>query len=503
MITHHPPYPSLYEINTRVWLRRFDQPSRPRATLADVPNTYWDALAARGINCVWLMGVWQVVETAVPRYCLTELLVREYRAALPDWAPEDTIGSPYAIDTYTVSASLGTQADLLAIRRALHERGMMLVLDFVPNHFHAESSLIDRLPALFLSASEEDLARDPSTFYRTSSGRVLAHGKDPYFAAWQDTAQVNYSHPAARQFMADTLLVLAELCDGVRCDMAMLPLLPVFRQTWGTVLPAVSGSEAEFWPAAIQAVKAQHPQFCFIAEVYWDKEWDLQQQGFDYTYDKRLCDRLLHSSPQSVKDHLLAEQGYQGRLVRFLENHDEARIASRLHARRAEAAALIAYTIPGMRFFYDGQWEGQRVRVPVQLGREPRETPCACTRFGALAPVGSIGDGVLVCPCTKVFYERLLALLALPIFRSGIWALRHIYTDVGSLLAWEWVRGEDFALVFVNYGDDTAVGRFTFDPEDRCEGLRDAFSGHLYPLDSNRQLHLRLAGWEGLVLLNT
>ena len=87
----------------------------------------------------------------------------------------------------------------------------------------------------------------------------------------------------------------------------------------------------------IGAVRERNPDFVFIAEAYWDLEYALQQQGFDYCYDKRLYDRLLHEGADSVHGHLTADTGYQNRLVRFIENHDEPRAAADVPARRGRA----------------------------------------------------------------------------------------------------------------------------------------------------------------------
>src|SRR5207302_3088107 len=119
----------------------------------------------------------------------------------------------------------------------------------------------------------------------------------------------------------------------------------------------------EFWTDARAAV----PDLLLIAEVYWDLEWRLQQLGFDFTYDKRLYDRLLHSPARDVAAHLTADDDYQRRSVRFIENHDEPRSAS-VFEDRVTAAAVVMSTVQGMRFYYDGQFEGRRVHVPVQLG---------------------------------------------------------------------------------------------------------------------------------------
>src|SRR5262249_7508553 len=153
------------------------------------------------------------------------------------------------------------------------------------------------------------------------SEAILAHGRDPYFAGWTDTLQLDYSNPATVTAMTTELLRVADRCDGVRCDMAMLLLPDVFERTWGR--PA-----QPFWTDAIAAVRAAHPGFRFLAEVYWDLEWTMQQLGFDDAYDKRLYDRLVAGRAAPVRDHLRAGLDYQSRLARFLENHDEPRAAA-------------------------------------------------------------------------------------------------------------------------------------------------------------------------------
>lgn len=430
----------LYQINTRVWIRRFG----PKATLADVPETYWRQLAKAGIRQVWLMGVWQNAPEAAQRYALVPGLREEYSHALPDWSAEaDVIGSPYAIDCYELLPSLGPPEALALTRARLHELGMKLILDFVPNHFHAETRWLALRPEVFLEVSAEWRSADSATFYESAAlpGRAFAHGKDPNFAAWQDTIQVDYSHPAAHHFMREQLLAVAAQCDGLRCDMAMLPLNEVFARTWGFALPA-RPALPEFWPGAIEAVKELYPGFVFIAEVYWDMEWNLQQQGFDYTYDKRLLDRLKQGQPEPLHLHLNAELPFQLRSVRFLENHDEERISGRLSQPQAQAAAVIAYTIPGLSFFHDGQWEGRRVRLPVQLGRAPEEAGCSCV-WQAQAEPG------VVCACAHAFYRRLLALISEPVQQQGHWT----QLPGRGLLAWHWQHPPTGAerLVAVNY----------------------------------------------------
>jgi glycosidase len=148
----------------------------------------------------------------------------------------------------------------------------------------------------------------------------------------------------------------------------MLLLPEIFERTWGL-------TPEPFWPKATAAVHAHYPAFTFMAEVYWDLEWALHHQGFDYCYDKRLYDRFREGHARPIRDHLLAGLDYQDKLVRFLENHDELRAASEFLLPQYQAAAIITFLSPGLRFFYDGQFEGARVRVPTHLCRGPVEPP--------------------------------------------------------------------------------------------------------------------------------
>ena len=141
-----------------------------------------------------------------------------------------------------------------------------------------------------------------------------------------------------------------------------------------------------------------------MAEAYWDLESALQQQGFNYCYDKRLYDRLAHENASSVRLHLLADIAYQEKLVRFIENHDEPRAAATFSALQQRAAAVTILTLPGAKLLHEGQLEGCRAKLPVQLGRRPIEP----------------ADGEL-----RAFYLKLIPAVNDKAFREGEWqALR-------------------------------------------------------------------------------
>jgi glycosidase len=339
------------------------------ATLDDVPDADLDRFAAQGFDWVWLLSVWQTGQAGRQVSRTNAEWRREFEQTLPDLRDEDIAGSGFAITGYTVSEALGGNAALARLRARLAARGMRLMLDFVPNHTGLDHPWVDDHPEYYLSGTEADLAAAPANYTRVNRAAgdlVLAHGRDPYFPGWPDTLQLDYANPATQDAMAAELERIAGQCDGVRCDMAMLVLPDVFERTWGRRAP-------EFWPAATGRVREQIPGFCFMAEVYWDLEWTLQQQGFDYTYDKRLYDRLREGHARPVREHLHAGLDFQEKLARFLENHDEPRAAASFVPEAHQAAAAITFLSPGLRFFHQGQFEGRRARISPHLCRGPEE----------------------------------------------------------------------------------------------------------------------------------
>lgn len=389
-------YPALYQINTRVWLNRIGRRLGRTATLDDIDDTALDRITALGFDWVWLLGVWQTGETARAVSRAHPPWQEEFRRVLPDLSPDDICGSVFAITRYTVHANLGGPEALARLRERMRRRGLALMLDFVPNHTAPDHHWLEESPDFYVHGTDADLARAPENWVRVDTGAgpsVVARGRDPYFPGWPDTLQLDYSNADLREAQARELLSIAGQCDGVRCDMAMLILPEVFRRTWGR-------AAEPFWPQAIAHVRRKHPGFTFMAEVYWNLEWALQQEGFDYTYDKRLYDRLRERNASGIRDHLVADLEFQNKLARFLENHDEPRAAAVFPLGMHRAAAVVTYASPGLRFFHQGQLEGRKVRVPMHLCRAPEE------------PI----DRALV-----AFYDRLLSVLKRQVFRNGAW----------------------------------------------------------------------------------
>ena len=365
------PHPLLYEINTRCWLRELSEKCERSLTLANVPEAEVAGWQKLGFTHIWLMGVWTSGPLAREKALADANLQRAYNEVLGTWRPEDVGASPYAIAEYRVSPGLGGELGLQNFRRQLHQQGLKLLLDFVPNHVGLDWPM-DEPQEMFVQSPSEA----PETFPRkTRAGiRWLAHGKDPNFPAWTDTIQLDYRRLATRTRMTQVLQSIARRCDGVRCDMAMLLLNDVFAKTWEKFPIADSAPATEFWAEAISTIKQADPDFLFLAEVYWGLEPRLQALGFDYTYDKVLYDRLVCRDAPGVQRHLFEKSpGFIGASAHFLENHDEPRIASILSTTEHRAAALLILGLPGMRFLHEGQLTGARRKIPVQLLRRPVE----------------------------------------------------------------------------------------------------------------------------------
>jgi len=367
-------HPLLYELNTRCWLRRLSEQSGQPITLGNAPESELDRWSSWGLTHLWLMGVWSTGPRARELALTQPHQRRVYDEVLPGWQPTDVGGSPYAIADYHPASALGGDDDLARFRKRLRSRSIRLILDFVPNHLGLDHAWARQFPDLFVQSP----GARPGTFLEptVADPRWMAHGKDPYFPPWTDTVQVDYRLEAARAAMSRLLETIAARCDGVRCDMAMLLLEEVFAKTWRDFPPAgiLAAAGEEFWEKAIRNLKRQHPDFEFLAEAYWGLEPRLQDLGFDYTYDKELYDKLLARDGAEVQRHLSAMPA--ARLsagIHFLENHDEQRAAAALLPAEHEAAALLILGLPGMRLLHEGQMEGHRLRLPVQLVRGPAE----------------------------------------------------------------------------------------------------------------------------------
>ena len=437
-------HPHLYEISAWPWLEKLSRQENRRVTLADVPASAWDAIEKSGMDCVYLMGVWK--RSAVGRLMgrTDPSLIAEYDRGLPGWEMRDVPGSPYCIQAYEPDDRMGGWKALDKTREELSDRGMSLILDFVPNHTGFDHEWVRTNPEYYVQGTLDNYRAEPILYHPIedqdgTTVRFIACGRDPFFAPWRDVAQLNYFNPGTRGAMIGVLQTIAKHCDGVRCDMAMLVLNDIFSKTWAHLLADQTFPEGEFWSDAIAALPAD---FLWMAEVYWDMEWRLQQLGFNYTYDKRLYDRLESAAPHEIRAHLSGDGAYQSRMARFLENPDEPRSAKTFGRARLPGLATLLATLPGLRFFHQGQFEGKTLHLPMPLNAAADEAPDL-----ELAKT----------------YEKILAIAAQPIFHLGEWRLLDVGADSdGSheqLIAYRWRRDGEYKLIVINLAGHAAQGR--------------------------------------------
>jgi glycosidase len=357
-------------------------------------------ISAMGVTHVWYTGV---IEHAV----LNDY--RKFGIVLDDAdVVKGRAGSPYAIkDYYDVNPDLAESVpdrmqEFEALVQRTHDAGMKVFIDFVPNHV-ARRYVSDAKPEGvedFGTGDDTSRAFDPNNNFYYIPGEAFqvpasynplgdrtfitednkfeempakATGNDQFTATpnindWFETVKLNYGVdylnnrqtyfdpiPDTWHKMLDILLYWAgKEVDGFRCDMA--EMVPV-----------------EFWNWVIPKVKEQHPEIVFIAEIYNPEQYRnyIDTGRFDFLYDKvQLYDTLRavvegRSDLRHVTDIWQYLRDKNKNMLRFLENHDEQRIASRFFAGSAEKAkpalvvSALLHTGPVMVYF------GQEVGEPA------------------------------------------------------------------------------------------------------------------------------------------
>jgi hypothetical protein len=480
-----PRHPFIYEINAWVWLSELSTNGKP-LRFDEVEQSVWDKLTELGMDAVWFMGVWERSPRGREIALADAGLRTDFSHILPGFEETDVVGSPYCVRDYRVDPRLGGDEALAQARAKLAERGVGLILDFVPNHTAVDHAWTTDHPDVYIRGTDADLARDPSGFYHAGE-MVIAHGRDPNYPAWTDVAQLNAFSPELRALASEVMARLATMCDGVRCDMAMLLLNDVFERTWGQ--RAGARPPEEYWQEVLPRAKAANPDFLCIAESYWNMEYTLQTLGFDFCYDKRLYERLqdvaIHGPEGKVREHLAGDPGYEEKLLRFVENHDEPRAVTVFPDKALlRAAVVLTLAAPGARLVHDGQLEGRKVKLPVQLGRRPSE---------------AVDDDLLG------FMKRLLAEHHCPAFRNGTWRLCPTsgWPDNQShhnLVAFAWQQGQERRLAVVNLSPSGSQG-FVHTGWDDVAGhcrLKDGVQDQSFECDASdlaSSLYVGLAGF--------
>jgi hypothetical protein len=434
-------HPHLYEINTWAWLEQLSERLGRRIALADVPDGDWAAVARMGFDAIWLMGVWQRSPES-RRIALEEPVnFAAYDAALPGWKPGDIIGSPYAVAQYVPDPRIGTWESLDGVREKLRGLGMALFLDFVGNHTALDHPWTSKHPEYYVRGSQQDFEKNPSSFFPIDTPKgnyYVALARDPYFPPWKDVAQLNHFEPHMRAAQLADLRTIANHCDGVRCDMAMLHLSDIFASLWGPLLRDAKPPKKEFWTEVREAV----PRLILLAEAYWNTEPRLLDMGFSFSYDKQLYDAVRGTKIEAVRAKISGNAVYQSRLARFLENHDEPRRVLVFGNERLSAVGTLMASLPGMRFYHQGELEGLKVRIPITLRIAAQETPDQVSIF---------------------YFRKILEITNEEVFHAGSWNLLEVvpeYDDTSAnLIVYEWRSKRAWKVIVVNLAGCASQGR--------------------------------------------
>ncbi|MCR4417053.1 MAG: alpha-amylase family glycosyl hydrolase [Ignavibacteria bacterium] len=369
----------VYQIDIREFFFRHKSKNSGIKNLLDLPSEFFDEIKSLGVEFLWLLGIYEPSQASREISISMTELHKKYSTSLLDWKEDDVIGSPYAITSYKISKEFGGEEVYKKFREKIKKNyKLKTILDFVPNHLAIDSPVVQKHPEFFIQATEDKKNKCPEDYIKINiMGKeyIFAHGREPYSPVWKDTLQLDYRSKSVREFMIKELLKLSKKCDGVRCDMSMLLLSDIFFDNWKDYplpkdyVPAAQ----EFWYDAISKVKKENPDFVFIAEVYWHRENDLLELGFDFVYDKLIYELLIDNRVDLINEYIKKNFSYQKNRFLFLENHDEQRSAHIFSDEKLKAVATLIYTLPSMKLIYDGQLEGKEFHHAIQLRRLQNE----------------------------------------------------------------------------------------------------------------------------------
>jgi len=385
--------------NVLVWLDQLSKVyGRDIRTLDAVPDEELAVLSARGFNALWLIGLWERSNAS-----------REIKQRMGN--PE-AAASAYSLFGYEIAGELGGWGALENLRNRAEAQGIRLSSDMVPNHVGLDSDWVRNHPERLLSTGEcpypgynfnsDNLSGDGNVdirledhywdrsdaavvFKRTdsSSGEVqfVYHGNDGTTMPWNDTAQIDFLNPEAREAVIQDILHVARNFPIIRFDAAMVLARKHIRRLWypapgsGGAIPsrsefAMSDEEFqkacpdEFWREVVDRVAAEVPGTLLLAEAFWMMEgYFVRALGMHRVYNSAFMNMLRDEKNREyrdmIKETLAFDPGILQRFVNFMNNPDEETAVDQFGKDdRYFAACTLLSTLPGLPMFGHGQIEG-------------------------------------------------------------------------------------------------------------------------------------------------
>ncbi|KAJ6231317.1 alpha amylase [Anaeramoeba flamelloides] len=434
-------YPSMMEYSTRPLLYSLSQKSGKTINLSNIPDSEYEIFQNQKLDYIWMMGMWKLGAYGLHYDRTNQEELANFKALLPDFTLDDVIGSPYAVTEYVINPDIGTAQDLIAFRKRLNGMGIKLILDFVPNHSAVDCPWNTTNPKYYIHAPKGSVPPYDSNRYLPWG---IAYGGDKN-GAWKDVAQLNYWNQDLRDAQIQNLLAIAKYADGIRTDMSELALNDQIKTNWYEQLSSwgYTRPNTEFWCDAISAVKAQYPDIIFLAEQYGGFDDQLIECGFDFLYDKPLLDNLASYKMSNIWDYLNSKITYFPVYAQYLENHDEPRAVAKFGSWwQANAGAVASFTLPGMRFSFEGQWKGFKNKLDVHLRRAKSEDT-----------IQDVAD----------FYKKFQNILESDVFKKGTWILINDCSNKNQLITYRWYYKKsdgsiEKRLVALNFSDSQADG---------------------------------------------
>ena len=403
--------------STYVWLAQLSkQYGRHIHRLDQIPDEDLERLAHRGINSLWLIGVWERSRASktIKQLC----------------GNQDAVASAYSLFDYKIAEDLGGEAAYINLRDRCYHKGIRLASDMVPNHMGIDSPWVTEHPEWFISRWESpypaysfngpDLSHDSRVeikiedhyfeqtdaavvFRRrdtwTNETRYIYHGNDGTSFPWNDTAQLDYLNPAVREQVIQTILYVARLFPVIRFDAAMTLAKRHFHRLWFPG-PGSSGSipsraeysmsqaefnehmPHEFWREVVDRVAAEVPGTLLLAEAFWLMEgYFVRTLGMHRVYNSAFMNMMRDEKNAEyrsvIKNTLEFDPDIMKRYVNFMSNPDERTAIDQFgKGDKCFGVAAVMSTLPGLPMFGHGQIEGFTEKYGMEYYR-PRydETP--------------------------------------------------------------------------------------------------------------------------------
>jgi glycosidase len=396
--------------STYVWLAQLSRfYSRSITRLDQIPDEELAALASRGMNSLWLIGLWE--------------RSRASRTIKHLCGKEDAVASAYSLYDYQIAHDIGGYDAYIRLRDQAWRFGIRLASDMVPNHMGIDSTWVINHPEWFLSRYDKpypsysyngpDLSSDGRVeikiedhYYEQSDAavvfqrrdkwsgdtRYIYHGNDGTSFPWNDTAQLDYLNPAVREQVIQTILQVARMFPIIRFDAAMTLAKRHIQRLWfpspgsGGAIPSRaeysmatpdfdSHIPVEFWREVVDRVAAEVPGTLLLAEAFWMMEgYFVRTLGMHRVYNSAFMNLLRDEDNQHyrglLKQTMEFDPGIMKRYVNFMSNPDERTAIDQFGTGdKCFGIATLMATLPGLPMFGHGQVEGFTEKYGMEYQR--------------------------------------------------------------------------------------------------------------------------------------